>query len=160
MKPRDERHRILLPARLDAGGPIVDVQIRDVSARGMMIKMSVPPRVGTYVEITTGEVSAVGRVRWTGENCFGIQTRDPVPVVRLVFKGAGKLVRRTTEPTETPAAAAAVLVAQQADRSRLLGRALDFALVGLGVAAVALVIAGFAFGTLARPFATVSAFLR
>ncbi len=157
MKFRDERHGILVPARLDAGGPIVDVQIRNVSPRGMMVKTSLPLRIGTYVEITTGEVSAVGRVRWSGENCVGIQTCDRVPVVRLVFKGAGKLVRDTPSSNATPATA--VPVVQQADRSRMLGRAIDFALVGIGVVAIALVIAGFAFGTLARPFATVSALL-
>jgi hypothetical protein len=158
LKPRAERHRILLPARLDAGGPIVDVLIRDVSAHGMMIRTSVPPKVGSYVEIIAGEVSAVGRVRWADENCFGIQTRDRIPVVRLVFKGAGKLVRDQAAPAAAQAAAAAQLV-EQGESSRLLGRALDFGLVIAAVAAAAFILGAFAFGTLARPFATVSALL-
>jgi hypothetical protein len=143
---------------MDAGGPIVDVRIRDVSAHGMMIHTPTPPRVGTYVEVIAGEVSAVGRVRWTGANCFGIQTRDRIPVVKLVFRGAGKLVRDTAAPDPVPAVAAVAL--EQQDRSRLLGRAVEFSLVVAAVAGVAFLIGAFAFGTLARPFATISSFLR
>ncbi|HEX4739163.1 MAG TPA: PilZ domain-containing protein [Allosphingosinicella sp.] len=158
MKSRAERHRILLSAQMDAGGPVVDVHIRDVSPHGMMIRASTPPRVGTYVEVIAGEVSAVGRVRWTGENCFGIQTRDRIPIVKLVFRGAGKLVRDTAAPDPVPTAVAAV--AEQHDRSRRLGRVIEFTLAVAAVAGVAFIVGAFAFGTLARPFATISAFLR
>ena len=136
----------------------MDVHIRNVSAQGMMIDASAPPRVGTYVEVITDQVSAVGRVRWADENCFGIETRDRVPVVKLVFKGAGKLVRDTTAPAAAPATAA--VIAEQRDRSHRLGRFIDFSLVVAAVAGVAFLIGTFAFGTLSRPFATISSFLR
>lgn len=158
MKARAERHRILLSAQVDAGGPIMNAHIRDVSAHGMMIHAPTPPRVGTYVEVIAGEVSAVGRVRWSGDNCFGIQTRDRIPIVKLVFRGAGKLVRDTADPDRMPIAVAAA--AEQHDRSRRLGRILDFALIVSAVAGVAFIVGAFAFGTLARPFATISTFLR
>src|SRR6185312_1370494 len=107
------------------------------------IHTKTPPRVGTYVEVIAGEVSAVGRVRWTGANCFGIQTRDRIPVVKLVFRGAGKLVRDTAAPDRVPAAA--VAAAEQHDHSRRLGRLLEFTLAVAAAAGVAFLVGAFAF---------------
>jgi hypothetical protein len=158
LKARGERHQITLPAQIDAGGPIMNVQIRDVSAQGMMIHSRTPLKVGTYVEVITEQANIVGLVRWTGDDCFGIKTRDRVPVVKLVFKGAGKLVRDNKGAMAAPMPNAPIAV--QHARSRALGRALDFGFIAVAVIAVALLVGSFALGTLAQPLTTITTYLR
>ena len=143
---------------MDAGGPVEDVQVGNVSAHGMMIRASSPPKVGSYVEVIAGDVTAVGRVRWRSENCFGIVTRDRVPVVRLVFRGTGKLVRPTSEPASAPPAAPAPEAMH--GRSRVVGRTMEFGLIAAALIAVGALVGGIALGALSAPLATIAAALR
>jgi hypothetical protein len=157
LKSRNERHQISLPARIDAGGPILNVEISDVSVQGMKIQSPTPLKVGTYVEVVADHATVVGLVRWTGDGCFGIKTQDRVPVVKLVFKASGKLVR---DNDAAIVAQSPVAVTVQHDRSRSLGRAMEFGLLAVGVISIAFLIGGFAFGILAQPLTTITAFLR
>src|SRR5947209_7679319 len=76
VKTRDQRHDVLLGAQMVGCGPTLDVSIRNVSSRGMMIRAAAPPNVGAYIEIIADDVSAVGRVTWRNGTSFGVQTRE------------------------------------------------------------------------------------
>ena len=78
-----ERRKVLIRARLRAGNARLEVCIRDISPRGMLLQAAAPPRRGTFVEVSVGGFSIVGRVQWTKERRFGITTRDTIPVGTL-----------------------------------------------------------------------------
>lgn len=73
---RGERRKVLVRARMRGNGPPVDVCIRDVSARGMLVQAGTPPPRGTFVELSGGGLPVVGQVVWAKDRRFGVQTRD------------------------------------------------------------------------------------
>ena len=155
MKARDERHQVLLSARMRGDGPTFDVSIRNVSSRGMLIRAAAPPKVGSYVEVITDEVSAVGRVTWRNGTSFGIQTRERLPLVKLVFRRAGRPGPAPVPEAIVAAGGGAASVAPQ-HRGRLLARAIDFGLIAALIVALAVTIGSLAFGALSRPFETIA----
>ena len=83
MRAREHRQPVLIGARLRAQGLWGDAQIRNVSSRGMLIHMRVPPPRGAYVEIARGRVRLAGRVAWSESARCGIQLREKVEIGRL-----------------------------------------------------------------------------
>ena len=77
-KPRESRQKVVLPARMRAGAGQVEVCIRDISTRGMLLQASVPPARGTYVEIVRPGGSVTGRVVWSKHHKFGIEARGKI----------------------------------------------------------------------------------
>lgn len=89
-KPRDRRHRIIVPARMNAGGRELPVMILNVSQRGMLASSSTPPPRGHYVEIRKGGFVIVGRVAWSGNQVFGVRTQDDIDFSSLTsIRSAG-----------------------------------------------------------------------
>ena len=62
----------------------MDVCIRDVSSRGMMLQAKEPPERGTYVEITTPAQLLAGRVIWRNGRRFGVHIREKVAIHALM----------------------------------------------------------------------------
>src|ERR1044072_4569409 len=83
-KPREPRQKVVLPARMRAGAGQVDVCIRDVSSRGMLIQAGVPPPRGTYVEIMRPGYSVTGRVIWSNPHKFGSQSRETIRIASVL----------------------------------------------------------------------------
>lgn len=76
LTPRDPRRPVVLAATARGSDVRAEVCIRNISARGMLISVAVPPARGSYVEILVGGHFIVGRVVWVGDGRFGIRTRD------------------------------------------------------------------------------------
>ena len=156
MKPREHRHKVLIRAKMRAGGLPVDTCIRDISSKGMMLQSRAPPPRGTYVEVITATQTIVGRVVWGGDMRFGINTRERIHVELVV----GEL-RTSRAPVSQPTADLPRLK-PPAIRSfaSANGKALEFC--GLVVFAVAIIyaIASATYETLARPLERVSSHLR
>jgi hypothetical protein len=157
LKAREEREKVVLRARMRADGPPVDVCIRDISSFGMMLQAGSPPSRGTYVEIETAHEIVVGRVIWTRERKFGIKTRDRITLSRM--RGRAVLDAAAGAPCRRPRRRG-LAVAAHPDGARLLGRAIDFTIVAAAAAALAAIFGGLAYGTLSKPFATVSVMLK
>ncbi len=157
MKPREHRHRVLVRAKLRAGGLPVDACIRDISSKGMMIHSTAPPARGTYVEVVTATQTIVGRVVWDADMRFGIHTREKLHVELIV----GELRTGRAPAQSTPLAA---LPRPQPPKresfTRAHAKALEFC--GLVVFAVAIIyaIASATYETLSRPLETISAQMR
>lgn len=83
-KPREERHSVLIRARMRAGGPALDVCVRNVSSRGMLLQAHEVPAQGSYVEIMLPDAVVVGRVMWVSERRFGIRARERIPLHQLI----------------------------------------------------------------------------
>jgi hypothetical protein len=117
----------------------------DVSSRGLGLTAAPPPAPGSYVEIRRGVHIIVARVVWTEGLRFGVQTQDPIQIDALIrdpgspggpsaVAAASELQverRRTPRP-----------VSDQHDRSRFLGRALEFVFLGILGASAAILGAG------------------
>lgn len=80
MKPRAPRRKVLVGARMRQSAGWDDVQILDLSTRGMQIRATAPPVRGSYVEVRRGHHVIVGRVVWTNGGRAGVATQDRLPV--------------------------------------------------------------------------------
>jgi len=156
MKSREHRHKVLIRAKLRAGGLPVDACIRDISSKGMLIQSRAPPARGTYVEVTTASHTIVGRVVWGADTRFGISTREKLHIEMII----GEL-RTGRAPAEPPPVMA--LRRPQPRRESFTqthAKALEFC--GLVVFAVALIyaIASATYETLASPLENISSHMR
>ena len=100
MKPRAPRRKVLVGAQIRQSAGWDDVQILDLSTRGLQIRSPAPPPKGSYVEVRRGHHVIVGRVVWTEGGRAGLATQDPLPVDAI----AGDSQRSLTD-CEDPAEA-------------------------------------------------------
>lgn len=159
MKPREHRHRVLIRAKLRAGGLPVDACIRDISSKGMMIHSEAPPARGTYVEVVTGTHTIVGRVVWGADSRFGINTRDKLHIEMIIGE------RRAGRPAGEPPPAAASHRPRSPKRESVAhatAHAKAFEFFGLVVFAVAIIyaFASATYETLSRPLENISSQMR
>jgi hypothetical protein len=146
------------------GNSYHDVCIRDISSRGMMLQAAIPPGPGTYIEILRAAHIVVARVVWVGERRFGIRAQDRMnipAIIAAVAPGAPRLPgqeRRTQDRVAAPPMRAAD-IAQAAERSRLMGRAFQFGLLGFGGLISAGMLSTAAFEVLASPFQSAASHL-
>lgn len=144
-------------------GKWVDVRIRNVSSRGLLIQSAAPPPRGSYVEIFKARHTIVARVVWSNDQRFGIHTRERLDVGALVGEAATNkpgttppdsppLVERRSDPRRLTAAQ----VTQRLERSRRISSAVEFgAIVACGLIAAILTVST-VYETLSRPFQKVS----
>jgi hypothetical protein len=157
-KPRESRQKVVLPARMRAGAGQVDVCIRDVSSRGMLIQAGVPPPRGTYVEIVRPGYSVTGRVVWAKHHKFGIEARERIKVRALLERGATagpdggeRPLKRSGGQARLPR----VDPAQQAARARSRAAFLQYAALGGAATLGALLLAFGLYRGLAETFTNV-----
>ena len=140
MKQREQRHQVLIPARVRWDGRWVAASIRNISSRGLMLRTQLPPPPGTYVEIQLGSGAIAARSVWTFDQACGLRSQDKLDVNALRGSRAGPV-----EPRMSAAAAEArsqirrpvVRNAQeQAARSERLSSLMQFfTVVAVGVGA-------------------------
>ena len=132
VRPRDPRLPVRISARMRTGSSWSDVQIMNVSHRGLMISGPQLPTRGAYVEVRKGRQIIVARVVWSDRARIGVHTQEKVPVQNLIDEigraveqsqtdGALKERREIVRPKDR--------VSDLAARSRLQARALDFGIV-------------------------------
>ena len=152
---REERHKVLIRATVRAGGPQMEVCIRDISPRGVMMQTAMPPSCGTYVEILGVHQPIVGRVAWASNRRFGIRTSDRIDLATAIFGNAAH--RQDTGPGAGPATLRPVFATAGAARAnpeanRAFGRAFQFLVIGAFVAALSGVLALTMYDTLSGSF--------
>lgn len=152
---RDTRRKVLIRARMDAGGPCADVCIRDISARGLLIQASAAPAKGSYVEIVFDGHSIVGRVVWGKDRRFGVQARDRIDVRAIARGSPGGATPQ--EAAHRPGFAPSAPRRGDAGASQALARTMEFAVIAAFAAALVAAVGVTAFQTLSKPFANVSA---
>jgi hypothetical protein len=158
-KPREQRQKVVLPARMRAGAGQMDVCIRDISSRGMLIQAGTPPPRGTYVEILRPACSVTGRVVWTKHHKFGIEAQDKI---RLTMVLERRTVPRATGGTAPLNQGGGPLrLAPRADpgaqaaRARTRAAFLQYAALGGAVTIAALLLAAALFRGLSQTFGSV-----
>lgn len=165
-KPREPRQKVVLPARMRAGAGQVDICIRDVSSRGMLIQAGAPPPRGTYVEILRPGCVVTGRVVWSKQHKFGIVSREKIRIADVIERrkvprpGGGTPPLNQAGGPVRLSPVASVDPAISAERARARAAFLQYAAVGGAVAVGALLLAAILFQGLAGTFSNVAFHLR
>lgn len=166
MRPRELRLTVLIQARMRYEGNRVQICIRNISSRGLLAQAAAPPPRGAYVEIFMPSQTIVGRVAWSNDRRFGIETQGRLDVGAILkaasIKGPGEMAlpipfadRRSASPKLSAQA-----VSERLERSRRMSAAFQFGcIVACGVAA-ALLMASAVQETLSRPLESISSYLQ
>lgn len=161
MKPREPRRKVLVNAAMRAGGAKVDVCIRDISSRGMLIESASPPVRGTYIEIIRSAHTVVARVVWTAGNRFGVSTREPINIAAMIGQSPSSSATASgsspshARPSEVQKLSPAT-VQERYERSRKLSSLFEYVVFGGCVLVAAITLSGAVFKTLSSPFGQVS----
>lgn len=152
----------MVQARIRIGARWAQVCILNISEHGIGMQAAAPPARGTYVEVRRGHQVMIGCVTWAKGHRFGIRTQDRNAVDAILREPE---LSQLEAPGGAPTAAAFERrstrrrVAESAERSRYLGRGLEFTFVTLLGISVAWVAFESVHQALAAPVRSVSAAL-
>jgi hypothetical protein len=134
-KPREERRRTMLQARMRSGSGWCDACILNVSSRGLLVYSDGAADLGSMIELRRGGQLVIATVVWRNNQRIGLCSTDDLDIESIVSNevaaAAAKAcvdadrVERRRRPGES-------------DASRAMGRAMEFAFI----AAVAVALAG------------------
>jgi hypothetical protein len=164
LKARELRQKVMIPARMRAGDAYVDVCIRNISSRGLMLQTAAPPPPGTYVEILRAAHVIVGRIVWTRDRRFGVHAGQRIDIASIVnhVSPAGARPpnqdRRSADRTHLPQRKPDT--AEQLERSRRFSRAFEFGVLTICAVTGAGMLASLAYKSMAQPFEVVANHLR
>jgi hypothetical protein len=154
LKAREERRRIVLPARMRCGSGWADACILNLSSRGLMVYSKAAAQPGAFVEIRRGGQLVIARVVWRKDGRMGLCSPDELPVHDIISSKTAAAIAFRTTATGFQVERRSRL--RSAERSRTQGRAIEF----LSLVFVGAVLAGTVFAcvqeSLARPSAAVS----
>jgi len=152
---REPRRKVTIRASMRAEGPPLDVCVRDISSRGLMIQTRVPPPRGTYVQIECAGHEIVGIVVWRREHRFGINTCERIDASALARE------RQPAKASPRPAKSVgkAGIAASVTPQGRMFAQRMEFAVVATFALVLVGALGAVAFETLSRPLAAVSAAL-
>jgi hypothetical protein len=158
VKPREERQKVMIRARIRSGVSWHDVCILNLSRRGLGVQAAQPPPRGSYVELRRGSHVVVARVMWAKGHRAGLYSQDAI-AIRALMHDEPANDRRPPAYPKVERRRAARSIEQRRESSRTTARALEFACVGLVAAAFGLTVFGTVEGALAQPLAQVRAAL-
>ena len=158
MKPREPRQKVLIDARLRQDCGWSDARILDISRRGLMVRASVAPARGAYVEINRGSHRIVARVVWAKDGRFGAAAQDPIDAEAVARGDQAPLPaaanfnpdRRVTRRGST---------GEREDRSRRRSRQLEFVVMSALGSGAAFLAFDTVHETLSRPVSQIEAAL-
>lgn len=159
MKPREERQKVMITARMRSSASWQDVCILNLSKRGLGIQAPQVPPAGSYVEICRGYHVIIGRVMWAKGHRAGLRAQDPIWIQGLLSDPSVATERQ-------PAAAEAFIerrrvprTAQKHAESRFAGRAMEFTFVALAAVGMGAIAFGIVEQAFAEPMAQISSVL-
>jgi len=101
LKPREERQRVMLPARMRSKAGWSDACILNVSKRGLLVYSSGSADPGAFVEIRRGGQLVVARVVWRKNQRIGLHSPDPVRVEAIISTEAAASAVQSSIPEIT-----------------------------------------------------------
>jgi hypothetical protein len=149
VKPREDRQKVVLRARMRVETSWHDVCIVNLSLHGVGIQTAQPPARGAYVEIRRGPNRIVARVAWSKGHRAGLRSQDAVFIQAFVREATAPSPVRKCCPDGIERRQSPRNSAHALEGSRRLGRALEYACFGLVACAVAVG----AFGAVQQAFA-------
>ena len=141
LKPREERQRVMLPARMRSISGWSDACILNISRRGLLVYSKGSAQPGSFVEIRRGGQLVVARVVWRRNQRIGLHSPDPVRVEDII---TAKTAASAVQSSAAQRTVERRLVPRDHQHSRHRARAIEFmtivltatALVGAAVATV------------------------
>jgi hypothetical protein len=139
-KTREERLRVMLPARIRSGSGWSDACILNISSRGLLVYSNMNAKPGSFIELRRGGQLVIARVVWRKNQRIGLCSPDPVHVQDIISsetaaaavvqgRGASRAIERRRVPRGD-------------ERSRERARAIEFlatVLIGTALAGAAAV---------------------
>ena len=160
MKAREERRKVLIKTRMCVGATWGDAAVLNISSRGLLLSAGSPsPPRGSYLEVRRGPHIVVGRVIWSDGQCFGVKAQDPIAVDAFVSNRQPQGGPAEADPAGPVERRAVRRPEQRHERSRQLGRAMQFACLAILGATAAFVAFGSVGRVFAKPLASVEAIL-
>lgn len=159
MKPREDRQKVMIKARMRNGASWHDVCILNVSLRGLGIQSAEPPGHGAYVEIRRGTQAIIARVVWSKGHRAGLRAQDAIFIRGLVNDNLGAQPPQITQGVLVDRRRAPRASQQNHDHSRVIGRIMEFACLALFAGALAVSAFGAVEQTLAQPISQITAAL-
>lgn len=153
MRPREDRLRVMLPARMRSEGGWSDACILNISSRGLLVYSSGKTRPGTFVEIRRGRQLVVARVVWKNNQRIGLSSPDRVHMQDIISDDAGAAA------VVAPTAVERRAVPRTDARSRQRGRMLEFSFLVIVTTAIATWSAVFVHSVMQRPLSRVQSTL-
>ena len=157
-RKREDRKSVRIGVRVRTDAGWIDATMRNVSSRGMMLQSRQPLRRNQFVEVAKGSWRMVGRVVWAKDAECGLQARDTVDLGDLLAPtGAGTAQQSCNPPNDRRVAPRAIDAASGpdlpdiAERSRVLGKALERMALVAAVACAAFLIGASVYDALAAP---------
>src|SRR5215207_5146891 len=130
VKPREPRRKVLITARMRVTASWHDVCIVNISSRGMQLQGGRQPERGAYVEVRRGPHVIIGCVAWADRHRFGIRAQDVIFIDAVIADPSDSETQRGPVPYAPSERRSAARKPQSADRSRMVGRAMEFACFG------------------------------
>lgn len=152
-RPRELRRRVMIPARLRMGSRWSDARILNISSRGLMIHSGQAGATGTTLELWRGEYRIVAQVVWRDGARAGLRSEEQLPVEEIMSvgqSGALQLIAADGVRVERRARS------RRAPDPRAKGRIIEFAVIGLIVAVLAVGVGAAVETALASSMAQVS----
>ena len=146
----------MLSARIRIGAAWNDVSILNISPRGLSMQASAPPPRGTYLEIRRGEHEIMACVMWASHHRFGVRTQDVLLVDDIIHQ---RSTAETAPAAAMPDRRPSWRTAERHETSRMMSRAMEFAIVAVFAASAAVVTFGIVAEALQRPLAEATAAL-
>jgi hypothetical protein len=160
LKPRENREKVMVRARMRVDASWQDVCILNVSLHGLGIQAAQPPGRGSYVEIRRGTHVIIARIAWARGHRAGLRSQDPIFIQPLI--------REQPAPAASPAGLQPPAERRHSARppqeahqsSRQLARATEFACFGVVACALGVGAFGAVEAALAKPLQQISLALR
>jgi hypothetical protein len=162
LKPREERRKTAVRARLRTDRGWSDVTIGNVSSRGLLLLCVTPLPRNSFIEVRHHSVCIVGRIVWThGVKC-GVRTQDTVDIAGLLSQtpqkrrapGEERRVARDRQLRARPSAPE-----ETAAASRRFARVFDWTIMVVVAGAAGAFMAQAAYAALEAPMARVTTVL-
>ena len=148
----------MISARMRIGAAWSDVSILNISPRGLSMQASAPPPRGTYLEIRRGEHQIMACVMWASHHRFGVRTQDRLVIDDIIHQ-PNRSTAETAPVPVIPDSRQSWRTIERHETSRMMSRAMEFAVIGIFAASAAVVTFGIVAEALQRPLDEVSAAL-
>jgi hypothetical protein len=151
-RPREDRRRIVLQARLRNASGWSDACILNISSRGLMIYSNAPAQLGSFIELRRGDQLVIARVVWRQNQRIGLSSQDRLPVEQIISSETASIAAQ---------AIASELRAERRSRERTASqnrqqsRSFEFVSLVLFGASLAGAAGFYVQGTLGHPFEAV-----
>jgi hypothetical protein len=157
----DASTAVLVPCRINVGATWSDACVHEVAPKTIVISSKAAMNVGSYVDVRRGTLIIIGRVIWVRGDRIGIRTQDSVSAAMLVNEPrlTERPVTATSERRGPARDRVALSPAMQAERSRRVSSALQFAALTAATGGGAYLLASQLYVALSVPFARISAAL-